>query len=181
MKSAPKRLADLADHLSANDAAKIAFMKIFAAEYFSRPFGTMPKSELDFLIFRALVDKRSLLVRKWKEKATMSTIRFVANAFRIMIEIINWSAALLLLVVIFGYIFNRDEIRKAANSFGFYTDLTIAYFIVTAFITHILVMGLLCVILEIRESLKRIENNKEVDFEKTKVGRERKSGIEPTF
>jgi len=111
----------------------------------------------------------------------MSTIRFVANAFRIMIEIINWSAALLLLVVIFGYIFNRDEIRKAANSFGFYTDLTIAYFIVTAFITHILVMGLLCVILEIRESLKRIENNKEVDFEKMKVGRERKSAIEPTF
>lgn len=56
MKSAPKRLADLADHLSTNDAAKVAFMNVFAAEYFSRPFGTVPKSELDFLIFRALVE-----------------------------------------------------------------------------------------------------------------------------
>ena len=58
MKNSPKSLKGLQDLLSKDDDAKIAFMKVFAAEYFLRPFGTMPKSELDFLVFSGLAQAK---------------------------------------------------------------------------------------------------------------------------
>lgn len=58
MKSAPKSLKCVQDLLKADNAAKIAFMNVFATEYFLRPFGTMPKSELDFLVFSGLVEAK---------------------------------------------------------------------------------------------------------------------------
>jgi len=54
-KEVPPTLQALASNLSKNNDAQVAFMQVFGAEYFSRPFGTTPKSELDLLIFQALV------------------------------------------------------------------------------------------------------------------------------
>jgi hypothetical protein len=58
MKNTPKSLKSLQDLLSRDNDAKNAFMKVFAAEYFLRPFGTMPKSELDFLVFSGLAEAK---------------------------------------------------------------------------------------------------------------------------
>jgi hypothetical protein len=60
MQGPPKSLKALSANLAMNDAAKIAFMKVFASEYFARPFGTMPKNELDFLVFSALVEANQI-------------------------------------------------------------------------------------------------------------------------
>jgi hypothetical protein len=51
----PSSLLGLSENLSKDKSSQIAFAEAFSAEYFSRPFGTTPKSELEFLVFRSLV------------------------------------------------------------------------------------------------------------------------------
>lgn len=50
----PSTLDDVATNLSSDDTVQVLFMQLFGAEYFSRPFGTLPKGELDLLVFRSL-------------------------------------------------------------------------------------------------------------------------------
>jgi hypothetical protein len=59
-KKKPATLQALASTLSKDDKAQVKFMKVFGTEYFSRPFGTTPKSELDLLVFRALIAAEQL-------------------------------------------------------------------------------------------------------------------------
>ncbi|MDU8945932.1 hypothetical protein [Ovoidimarina sediminis] len=56
----PSRLQALASNLSKNEKAQVSFMQVFGEEYFARPFGTTPKSELDLLIFRALAAAKQI-------------------------------------------------------------------------------------------------------------------------
>lgn len=111
----------------------------------------------------------------------MSTIRLVANAFRWIIEIVNVVAAVGIIILIFTYIFNRDQIVGAATSYGFATDVAVLYLIISSVVGYVLVMGLLCVILEIRESLKRLEGKNSDEFEAKYEGKRGDRTIDPTF
>ena len=59
-KDNPTTLQAVANNLSKDNMAQVSFMHVFGSEYFSRPFGTTPKSELDLLIFRALAAAKQI-------------------------------------------------------------------------------------------------------------------------
>ncbi len=90
----------------------------------------------------------------------MSTVRLVATTFRWIIEILNVLFAIFLVFSVFVYLFNREQISLYAALFGFGNELAVVATFLLIAVFYVLIMGLLCVVLEIWESLKRIESGK---------------------
>lgn len=109
----------------------------------------------------------------------MSTVRFVASAFRWIIELMNVLFALILIFAVLVYLFNRDAIVGSAASLGFYSELSVIASFALIAVIYIVFMGLLCVILEIWESLKRIEKGRDFSTGSTEVSRNVRTPIEP--
>ena len=109
----------------------------------------------------------------------MSTVRFVASAFRWIIELLNILFALTFIFAVLVYLFNRDAIVRPAASFGYYSDFGMVVAFLLVAVTYIVFMGLLCVILEIRESLKRLETRGDYATEYSSTSRTIGNGKEP--
>ena len=91
----------------------------------------------------------------------MSTVRFVATAFRWIIELLNVLFALIFVVALLVFLFNREAIVGPAAALGYRGDFSMVMGFLFVAVIYIVFMGLLCVILEIWESLKRLEKGRE--------------------
>ena len=89
----------------------------------------------------------------------MSTVKFFAKSFRLIVEVVNWIAIAAFLVAIFVYLFNRDDLVRSFGLNGFYSDGAVLGYLFIVFIGYILIVGTLCVFLEIYSLLERIAEN----------------------
>ena len=86
----------------------------------------------------------------------MSSVRFIAKAFRAIVEAMNWVALAVLVLGIIGYVFNRDAMLGFMGQYGIYADGMMLLYVLGLAVSYILVMGVLCVFLEIYASLDRL-------------------------
>jgi hypothetical protein len=109
----------------------------------------------------------------------MSTVRVVATAFRWIIELLNIVFAVILVFSVLVYLFNRDVIVGSAASFGYRSEfaMIIGYLLIA--VVYIVFMGLLCVILEIWESLKRLEAERNSSLGSSKASGDIRTQREP--
>jgi uncharacterized membrane protein len=109
----------------------------------------------------------------------VSTVRFVATAFRWIIELLNVLFALLFGFSAFVYIFNREAILGPAASLGYRSEFAMITSFLLIAVIYIVFMGLLCVILEIWESLKRLEAERDHSLRSSEAGGSVRTQREP--
>ena len=104
-------------------------------------------------------------------------MRFIAKAFRVIVEGINWLALALLVFSIFVYIFNRNAALEYLGHYGIYADSMVVFYAVYLVVAYILVMGVLCVFLEIYSSLDQLVQSSSADRDTSAPSSRR---LEPT-
>ena len=75
---------------------------------------------------------------------------------RSFVECLNWLALILLVAGIGVYVFKRDAALQYMGQYGLYADGMMLLYAVYSVVAYILVMGVLCVFLEIYASLDQL-------------------------